>query len=774
MILYLIQVTLCLAIFYAFYHFALKRETMFHTNRLYLLTTLVISLVLPLIKIYIDTLTDASDMIVAPATYVGSYLYSISDTIIIRPEQKSFPWGKLIMAVYFTGVVIMAFRLLLAIREILRIRSNGTHTMVSGKGCILSDDVKTPFSFFNTVYLPRHHGFQETELREVFAHEMAHIEEKHTWDILLMELVCIALWPSPIVYLYRKSLKDVHEYVADAAVIKETPWENYAQLLVSQQSNHLQNILSHQLIYSQLKKRLLMMNKERSGGWARYKYIGIIPILILAMVVFSFREKENTTRHDVNSTLMISRNDTASLYMSASNRYFLNSIEIPFDQLQSALSETMQDVADPVLKVLVDKTVTAGEMVKIDDLASKLKIRVFFQKNEKFDLYKSGLKVNWTPSGDTLPETYVTALRTLEPLEGNLNSLSPLDAELDMKQYGYERELPIFPGCENVPFADQGICGMTKLGEYINTNMKYPESVRKSGIGGRVVVKFVVGADGYVKDVAIADSLHPDADKVVLELIQDMNVKVGKWMPARKAGKSVDAEMHLPIQFALDNTAPKSEPIKTVDEMARFPGCEHIDNPEERSNCAQSKMFEFIYSNLNYPKEDRNNNVEGMGIIQFVIGIDGSLSDINVVRSPSETINAELMRVANLMASLPDKWIPAYKEGKPVAFQLTMPVKFKLQEDASKSKDVAKKELDMVALTVTPNPASNTISIIITEGAHALKIFDTSGKPVISQSIPAGTTGKFTIDVSSIPSGQYVVQVQGAGQPVSGTFTILR
>ncbi|HSF90039.1 MAG TPA: M56 family metallopeptidase, partial [Saprospiraceae bacterium] len=327
LILYLAQVTCCLAFFYGFYHLTLRKETLFETNRFYLVITLATSIALPLIKIYFDARASDTGILLAPYVYVGSYVDTFSTNMSVV-EESPFPWDKLISGIYFLGVAILAIRLLKAVNEIQWIRSSGQHTVIDGQRCVLSAKVKSPFSFFNTIYFPKQHQFDETELKEIVAHELAHVKGRHTMDVLFMEVACILFWPSPVIYLYRKALRDVHEFVADAAVIRDTPWEDYAQLLVGQQQGQLQNILSNQLIYSQLKKRLLMMNQERSGFAARFKYMGIIPVVLIALVLFSFREKQTDTMpiHSVLSSENI--NEDVVLYVTNSQRYFLGSKEI--------------------------------------------------------------------------------------------------------------------------------------------------------------------------------------------------------------------------------------------------------------------------------------------------------------------------------------------------------------------------------------------------------------------------------------------------------------
>ena len=341
LILYLAQVTCCLAIFYGFYHITLRKETLFETNRFYLVITLATSIALPLIKIYIDSRESDPGILLAPYVYVGSYVETFSTGMTVSQESP-FPWDKLISGIYFLGVAVLAIRLLNAVKEIQWNRRSGQHTVIDSQRCVLSSKVKSPFSFFKTIYFPNQHQFDETELKEIVAHELAHVKGRHTVDVLFMEVACILFWPSPVIYLYRKALRDVHEFVADAAVIRDTPWEHYAELLVGQQQGQLQNILSNQLIYSQLKKRLLMMNQERSGFAARFKYLGIIPVVLVALVLFSFREKQ-TDEMNINSVLSSEiMNEEVILYVTNSQRYFLGSKEITREEIKSALSEVMK------------------------------------------------------------------------------------------------------------------------------------------------------------------------------------------------------------------------------------------------------------------------------------------------------------------------------------------------------------------------------------------------------------------------------------------------
>ena len=126
--------------------------------------------------------------------------------------------------------------------------------------------------------------------------------------------------------------------------------------------------------------------------------------------------------------------------------------------------------------------------------------------------------------------------------------------------------------------------------------------------------------------------------------------------------------------------APEVEEIfKVVEQMPRFPGCEDIANEAERKQCAQKKLLEFIYENIKYPAIARENGVEGMVVVSFVVEGDGSISAPEVMRDIGAGCGDEALRVVKLMNELNKKWIPGRQRGRPVRVQFNLPVKFQLQ-----------------------------------------------------------------------------------------------
>ena len=125
---------------------------------------------------------------------------------------------------------------------------------------------------------------------------------------------------------------------------------------------------------------------------------------------------------------------------------------------------------------------------------------------------------------------------------------------------------------------------------------------------------------------------------------------------------------------------PKVEEIfKVVEDMPRFPGCEDLPSKEERKQCADKKMLEFIYKNIKYPAIARENGVEGTAVVQFVVEKDGSITDARVVRDPGAQTGSEALRVVEMMKDRSIKWIPGKQRGRAVRVQFNLPVRFRLE-----------------------------------------------------------------------------------------------
>ncbi|HEY3385663.1 MAG TPA: T9SS type A sorting domain-containing protein, partial [Saprospiraceae bacterium] len=185
------------------------------------------------------------------------------------------------------------------------------------------------------------------------------------------------------------------------------------------------------------------------------------------------------------------------------------------------------------------------------------------------------------------------------------------------------------------------------------------------------------------------------------------------------------------------------------------------------------------------------------------------ISAVNVIRTPSESMRLEVIRLMNLMAELPDKWIPARQDGKEVAMRFTLPIKFMLQDDRTKimydkrqmdtptsdpndtnttvtvtslrtntknsNSDHAANNTLVKTISVVPNPATESITVELIEGAHTVNIFGLSGNIVLTHKVVAKSSlDKESINVSALSAGQFAVQVLSSNGTATGSFTIVK
>lgn len=143
---------------------------------------------------------------------------------------------------------------------------------------------------------------------------------------------------------------------------------------------------------------------------------------------------------------------------------------------------------------------------------------------------------------------------------------------------------------------------------------------------------------------------------------------------------TVDPALAPPVPEPIIEDEPDAAPLKFAEQMPRFPGCEDLDaGHESKKACADAQLLKYIYDHLRYPVLARENGVEGMAILQFVVARDGSVTDITIVRDPGAGCGHAAKEVVAAMNQLPERWTPGRQRGRPVKVLYTLPVSFRLR-----------------------------------------------------------------------------------------------
>ena len=269
--LYLLQVNLGLVLFYALYKLVCTRDTFFRSRRFILLLALVLPFVLPLVDVreWLESrdslimLTHLDYSVVLPEIVVGSEAAEAGNGVWVLSD-----WVKYL---YLAGVLVLSVRFLVQACSLWRLILRTPEKTINGVRVKCLNGSSGPFSFFGWIFL-NPATVKEDELDEILTHEMAHVRQRHSVDVLLAEMVSICCWMNPFAWLLKREVRLNLEFLADKRVMEAGfATKSYQYHLLGLAYSHKYG-LSNNFNFSHLKKRIIMMNKKKSNGTGRIKY----------------------------------------------------------------------------------------------------------------------------------------------------------------------------------------------------------------------------------------------------------------------------------------------------------------------------------------------------------------------------------------------------------------------------------------------------------------------------------------------------------------------
>lgn len=289
-LLYLVESGVCLGLLYLIYTFFLSKETFFKTNRLYLLFSIPISFIIPLLNM-------PSPFLTAPTLEPQNISSPISGV-----SAHSLSFGHFIGIVYLLGVVFFLTRFGYKIVQLSTLIRKYGYQKCGKLNLVYIEEDTAPFSFFNYFFLNKSNISQHDLLR-IIDHELVHINQHHSIDLIIIELLTIVEWFNPFVRPYKKSLKETHEYLADNQVIAQGCSRAKYQLLIFEQHVGMNlfefvNNFNHSLI----KRRITMMTKGKSKSWAKSKFLLMIPVICFLVLAFANPRPASSTDHAMMNT----------------------------------------------------------------------------------------------------------------------------------------------------------------------------------------------------------------------------------------------------------------------------------------------------------------------------------------------------------------------------------------------------------------------------------------------------------------------------------------
>jgi TonB family protein len=504
LIFYLLKVSVGTTLFYLCYLLLFRKDTFFLRNRIFLILTLILPTILPILKI-----PFISDKIVPvePVSTIGNIVFSndVFETTVSK-TISSFDYNGLVVWIYFTIAGMLLLRGIISVISTFKIIRKGAVLSSRFPRVIISENRIPPFSFFPYAVIPAD-DYNSGHYNDILDHETAHIREGHTFDLLLSELFIAFQWFNPFTWLIKRSIILNHEYLADCVSLsKNKSTREYQYRLLKFQTGLKNTSLAHNF-NSLIKNRIVMINKKSTPKFAALKNLLILPVLAIVLLAFTKPEPVYTSpftssETDIQAQAIISK-EVKGIVVQEDGTPLPGATIVVRGTTLGTLSDgnghfRLSDV--PEEATLAVSFVGFKYMVEKPDFASEMTITL---KKSVVNIEK----VDITPPTQ-LPPSVKDKVILVE-------------------------EMPMYPG------------GDKAMLSWISGSVKYPEEAVKGNIKGLVYVSFIVSSSGKVKNVKVNKSVHPLLDAEAIRVISNMP----DWKPGSQNGKFVGVEYMVPVDF---------------------------------------------------------------------------------------------------------------------------------------------------------------------------------------------------------------------------------
>ncbi len=514
---YLLKVNVAFVLFYAFYRLFFYKDTFFKLRRAILLAFFGLALFYPLLNIqdWVRQQEPIADVI---------YMYSamLPEATAKADAAASVDWYRWLLGslgfIYWGIVAFLCGRFLVQLSSILWLAHTSERVVIHETPVYALRKAAGPFSFFRMVFLhPESHSDKETD--EILTHECTHVSQWHSIDVILSEMMCMACWFNPFVWLLKREVRHNLEYLADNTVIQSGyDSKSYQYHLLGLAHHQSVTTLYNSFNVLHLKNRIMMMNKKRSPGIVRTKYLIFIPLVGILMLLSNIEAVARLTVRLANEATVSNAVVTATGIL---------------------VDETGQPLigASVVVKGGKERTITDRKGTFSLEVPANAILRCSYQGRESQEVLAADMTNN----------THL--------------SLSSKSREMNEQVFTVVEKMPSFPG------------GDAELLKYIATNIKYPKESQDNGEQGRVICSFIVGRDGSVNNPEVLRGVTPLLNEEAVRVINTMP----RWNPGMQRGKAVAVKYTVPITFRLKSPVEeaKEETLTVVDVMPQYPGGDH-------------------------------------------------------------------------------------------------------------------------------------------------------------------------------------------------------
>ncbi|WP_353779644.1 energy transducer TonB [Winogradskyella sp. 3972H.M.0a.05] len=658
-------------IFLIIYDLFLKKETFFNYNRLYLLVTIGLSFALPFIEISRfqgivpdEFIVRLPEVVIGEVDAVNSNIVPLNTLII---ESSSF---SILKTIFFTGFFVALFIFFRKLYKLYALAQKSPKQREDGFVLVKLFESSAAFSFFNLVFVGEE--LNNNERDTILKHEIIHVKQKHTLDLLIFEILRIVFWFNPLIYIYQNRIASLHEYIADSIAIKQQNKKDYYQNLLQQVFDvNDMSFINTFFNQSLIKKRIFMLSKEKSKQILKLKYVLLIPV-VCSMLFYSSCSAKKTAVKQSTTEQTVTEQTTSPLTnkVDAIKQQIMVQGNVNPDEERgiALLAKTIESrsINQDLVKQIQDYIAIQNKttlMTKIADLFDQMQAQGHLQPFEEKAL--KGLLVLTTDNGLNNPLYKDVAEEVEVP-------------------FGVIDEVPVHPSCASLTSnADKKACLSKNISMHVNRNFNM-EIAKQLGLEGRqrINVLFKIDKNGDITGIR-ARAPHPDLEEEAKRVIATLP----KFTPGKHQGKAVIVPYSLPIIFQVHSEQKASNdkssdeqsyghtdkiPFTKVDLPPAFLSCASVSDVEELRKCTSQGIAKYINKKFNL-KLAEDLGLKGKHRIEVIFKINkrGEVTNVKA-RASHPDLEEEVIRI---IYSMPN-FVPGKHKGEVVDVMYSLPIEF--------------------------------------------------------------------------------------------------
>ena len=679
---FIVKLVVSCGLLYGYYHFFLRNKRFHHYNRFYLLAAAFLSVVIPFLNIPVHLFggSQRHSALIQTLRVINANGWEEPVTIYARQNQWS-NWINLQNSLYFIYIAGLVTGLIILFRSlawISTLKRKYPHETIDRLKIYATAEPGTPFSFFRSIFWDENISLNDQHGQQIFRHEVFHVKEKHSADVLAMEIICCIGWFNPFFHLIKKEIKAIHEFLADEYAASSNNRYEYAELLVARAISQKTAQLTHPFFHNQIKRRITMITQSnlirRSGYISRIMALPLLFVLVSAFAVrLTSKPGPSSGNHYAGKTLTVvidaghggifPGGHSSSLYEKNITLELAQKIkEVSGDYNLNIILTRNNDAlvgnATSLQEDLLNRTKIAKD-AKADFLIS-IHINATPQETTSltgFDAYISGRNEN--PHDKMLASTILTNLKEIYSVNEIIQQRDAGVQVLDHKPCpGVLLECGYITNPADVAFV---------------TNKDNQEKIARKILLGIVQYSNAQTATGtaYGQESVSSDTLSAEA-------LNTINMD---------AIKSVDADLHSNLAaIYFKNGTVKYAHAAAMNKYFAARNIDTVPTGHEATNKIFTKVeFEpdytggekgwiaYLIKSVRYPKDAIAKKLQGTVVVEFIVDTTGKISDVKAISGPKE-LQAESIRVVKESGS----WTSAMNNGRKVKAYKRQPITYKL------------------------------------------------------------------------------------------------